>query len=188
MRNKVWIILMVIAMLLIISGTAAAFAQSSAGAILGTVYNDLNGDGVCVGTSEPGLPNMVVEFVNTEAAIQTALQTNENGSYGYTSAGLGTWNVTVKPPQGWQSTAQSTRQVTLTSTQPVASGIDFCITQSTTTPVPTSTPQSGGSGGAVTLPESGATIAPALLVTLVIGLGLLALGAGLFFYSRRASD
>jgi hypothetical protein len=190
MRNKTWIILVLIALMLLITGTAAAFAQSSAGAILGTVYNDQNADGVCVGTGEPGLPGMVVEFVNVEAAIQTALQTNENGSYGYTSAGFGTWNVTVKPAQGWRSTAQSTRQVTLTSTQPVASGVDFCITQDASTSTPTAPPATavpGGSGGAVTLPESGAPIAPALLIAAVLGIGLLAVGAGIFFYSRRAS-
>jgi hypothetical protein len=190
MRNKAWIILVAIILLLVITGTAAAFAQSSGGAILGTVYNDLDANGVCVGTGEPGLTGMVVEFVNTEAAIQTAIQTNENGSYGYTSAGFGTWNVTVKPPQGWRTTAQPTRQVILTSTQPVASGVDFCITQdaSTSTPAaPLATAVPGGSGGAVTLPESGAPIAPALLIATVIGIGLLAIGAGLFFYSRRAS-
>jgi hypothetical protein len=188
MRNKIWIILAVIALMVIITGTAAAFAQSASGAILGTVYNDQNADGVCVGTGEPGLPGMVIEFNNVEAAILTALQTNENGSYGYTAAGFGTWNVTVKPPQGWRSTAQSTRQVALTSTQPVVSGLDFCITQGSSTAAPTATPGSGGSGGAVTLPESGAPIAPALLVGALIGIGLLALGAGLFVYSRRASS
>jgi hypothetical protein len=190
MRNKTWIILLVIALMLVITGTAAAFAQSSGGAILGTVYNDQNADGVCVGTGEPGLPGMVVEFVNQEAAIQTALQTNENGSYGYTAAGFGTWNVTVKPAQGWRSTAQTTRQIALTSTQPVAAGVDFCITQdaSTSTPAaPSATAVPGGSGGAVTLPESGAPIAPALLIATLIGIGLLVIGGGLYFYSRRAS-
>jgi hypothetical protein len=190
MRKKVWIILAVIALMLVITGTAAAFAQSSGGAILGTVYNDQNADGVCVGTGEPGLPGMVVEFVNVEAAIQTALQTNENGSYGYTAAGFGTWNVTVKPAQGWRTTAQPTRQVALTSTQPAAAGVDFCITQDASTSTPAAPPATavpGGSGGAVTLPESGAPIAPALLVAAVIGIGLLAIGAGMFFYSRRAS-
>jgi len=190
MRNKTWIILLVIALMLVITGTAAAFAQSSGGAILGTVYNDQNADGVCVGTGEPGLPGMVVEFVNQEAAIQTALQTNENGSYGYTAAGFGTWNVTVKPAQGWRSTAQTTRQIALTSTQPVAAGVDFCITQDASTSTPAAPPATvvpGGSGGAVTLPESGAPIAPALLIAAVVGIGLLALGGGLYFYSRRAS-
>jgi len=170
MRNKTWIILLVIALMLVITGTAAAFAQSSGGAILGTVYNDQNADGVCVGTGEPG--------------------TNENGSYGYTAAGFGTWNVTVKPAQGWRSTAQTTRQIALTSTQPVAAGVDFCITQDASTSTPAAPPATvvpGGSGGAVTLPESGAPIAPALLIAAVLGIGLLALGGGLYFYSRRAS-
>ena len=191
MRKKVWIILALIVLMLVISGTAAAFAQSSGGAILGTVYNDLNADGVCVGTGEPGLPGMVVEFANVEAAIQTALQTNENGSYGYTAAGFGTWNVTVKPSQGWRSSAQTTRQVALTSTQPVASGVDFCITQDASSGGSEGSGETGGgdtgSSGAVTLPESGAPIAPALLIAVVLGFGLLAVGAGLFFYSRRAS-
>ena len=190
MRKNVWIILAVIALMLLITGTAVAFAQSSGGAILGTVYNDLNADGVCVGTGEPGLPSIVVEFNNVEASILTALQTNENGSYGYTAAGFGTWNITVKPPTGWRSSAQQTRQVVLTSTQPVAAGVDFCITQdsgSGTPAAPPATAVPGGSGGAVTLPESGAPIAPALLIAAVIGIGLLVIGAGLFFFSRRAS-
>ena len=189
MRKNVWIILAVIALMLLITGTAVAFAQSSGGAILGTVYNDLNADGVCVGTGEPGLPSIVVEFNNVEASILTALQTNENGSYGYTAAGFGTWNITVKPPTGWRSSAQQTRQVVLTSTQPVAAGVDFCITQDSgsSTPAPPATAVPGGSGGAVTLPESGAPIAPALLIAAVIGIGLLVIGAGLFFFSRRAS-
>lgn len=187
MRKKVWIISVVVVLMLLITGTAAVFAQTTGGAILGTVYNDLDANGVCVGTGEPGLPGMVVEFANTEAAIQTALQTNENGSYGYTAAGFGTWNVTVKPPSGWRSTAQQTRQVTLTSTQPVAAGLDFCITQGTTSGG-SGGDGSSGSGGAVTLPESGAPISQSLLITMVIGIALLAVGAGLFFYSRRVSS
>lgn len=193
MRNRVLIFSVVIILLLLITGTVAAFAQTSGGAILGSVYNDLDANGVCVGTGEPGLPGIVVEFANTEAAIQTALQTNENGSYGYTAAGFGTWNVTVRTPDGWRSTAQQTRQVVLTSTQPVAAGLDFCITQGSDTGDSGGSDGSDGSdgsgdtNGAVTLPESGAPVAPALLIAMVIGLGLLVVGAGLLVYSRRAS-
>lgn len=179
MWRKIFLSLLAITVVLLISPALSANAQSNNGSIRGIVYNDLNGDGFCVGTGEPGQSGVPVEFVYTGSGVTIPLMSGVDGSYGVVSITLGTWQVTVKPPTGWRVTSQQTREVTLTDTQPTVSGVDFCITQA---------PASGGGTSPPVLPESGAGVAPTLIAASAVGAFLLALGAGLILNSRRATS
>jgi hypothetical protein len=179
MWRKLSLSLLAIALVLIISPALPANAQTNTGSIRGTVYNDLNGDGFCVGTGEPGQSGIPVVFVYTVSGTKLPLMTGVDGSYGIVSITLGTWQVTVTPGTGWTVTSQQTQQVILTDTQPTVSGVDFCITQA---------PASGGGTSPPVLPESGADVAPALIAVSALGAFLLVFGAGFILNSRREID
>ncbi len=182
MWRKIFLCLLALLVLALVAPIAVANAQGSNGSIRGTVYNDLNEDGFCVGTGEPGQPGVPVEFVNQAGGFTIPLMTGQDGSFGVVAIALGTWQVTVKPPSGWRVTSLQTINVTLTDTQPVAGGVDFCIAEGTGTDGGTS----GGTGG-TTLPESGAAVSPSLLIAGVIGAMMLVVGAGFVLHSRKSS-
>ncbi len=196
LKHKARFTSMVLILVLLATSTAVVLAQDAGGTLLGSVFNDQDANGQCVGTGERGMQGVVVTFSNTQAAIQTAMATNQEGSFGYSSAGYGTWNVTIQPPDGWYVSSQDTRQTALTSTQPVVTGLDFCVAQGTNPAVGSGTTKASliaplssktaASGSAMTLPESGAPIAPGLLAAGLAAVGLLALGMVLYIYSRRS--
>jgi hypothetical protein len=179
MWRKLFVAMIAVVVVLLLSPALSADAQTNTGSIRGIVYNDLNGDGFCVGTGEPGQSGVPVEFVFTGSGTTIPLVSGVDGSFGVVSITLGTWDVTVKPGTGWRVTSQQTRQVTLTTTQPTVSGIDFCITQA---------PATGGGTTPPVLPESGADVAPTLIAASALGAFLLVLGSGLVLKGRRAVD
>ena len=178
MKRRISLLVIVITLVLLLTPVIAANAQdNNIGSIRGVVYNDLNADGFCVGSGEPGQSGVPVEFVYTASGTAVPLLTGVDGSFGIVSITLGTWQVTVKPPLGWRVTSEATKTVTLTQTNPQAVGVDFCITQA---------PASGGGSSPPTLPESGASVAPSLLIAAAIGAMLLAAGAGIILKDRRS--
>jgi hypothetical protein len=191
MKHKLSIVLTSTLLMMLIGIAPAVIAQDAGGAILGTVYHDLDGDGACIGTSEPAIEGIVVEFVNVESAIQTALATNEDGSFSYVSAGFGTWNISIRPPAGWIVTGEQSQQIALTPSQPVITNLDFCVTERAATvnvSAPIESAESSVAPTAVTLPESGAPVAPDLLIGGVMGIGFMLIGAGLIAYNRRSQS
>lgn len=165
-----------VVVLLLFFAVASAQAQTTRGSIRGRVYLDVDANGFCVGTTEPALAGIPVQFVSADGQTTVDLQSGSDGSFGLASAGLGTWQVTAKPGTGYRVTSQQTRTVTITEQQPVATGADFCVAQVTTS--------TGGTGGVVVLPESGATVAPGLIWAVAVGLVLL-VGAALLEWRRR---
>jgi hypothetical protein len=97
--------------------------------IRGRVFEDLNSDGVCVGTGEPGLASIPIDFIH-ESNARIVLQTVQDGTYSLGGVALGTWQVIVQPPTGFEATSQESFSVTLTSEQPEVTGIDFCVARS----------------------------------------------------------
>lgn len=191
MKHRLSILVITTVLMMLIGIPPAVLAQDAGGAILGTVFHDLDGDGACVGTSEPAVEGIVVEFVNAESAIQTALATNEDGSFSYVSAGFGTWNVSIRPSAGWIVTAEQSQQIALTPSQPVITNLDFCVTEGTATvnsQAPVEKTNTKVSISAVTLPESGAPVAPQLLIAAFTGIGFMLIGAGLIAYNRRSQS
>jgi hypothetical protein len=174
MLRKVLIIFVVV--LLLVVATTIVYGQTSSGTIAGTVYHDQNADGVCVGTGEPGLAGVPIDFVSDDG-FTISLQSGTDGTYGLVAVGFGRWRVTARPGTGFTVTSQQTIEVILSAEQSVASAVDFCVAQGTV---------STGGGGAVVLPESGAAVSPSLVAVGVFGVLFLALGSMLVYRGRRA--
>jgi hypothetical protein len=170
MSNKVRYGLLLALLLSVIAGTA--IAQETKGSIRGTVYHDLNADGRCVNTGEPGLAGIPIKFVADSTTVY--LESGDDGTYGLVAAGLGTWTVAAEPPSGSYVTSKNPLQTYLGVDQRLVLGVDFCVITS------------GSAPPAVVLPESGATIAPALLVALATGLGFATIGVVSEIRRRRA--
>lgn len=137
-------------------------AQREAGSIRGTVFRDLNNDGLCGGEGEGPLAGVPVRFTSGDETIY--LQSGENGTFGLVAAGLGYWEVAAEPSaaQG-VVTSTSPRGVQLSADDQLAVGVDFCI--GSTRPAQ------------VILPESGAPAMPGLWLFAAVGLLLLVAGA-----------
>jgi hypothetical protein len=177
-------------MLALIVGAAQAYqgepepepgktGSGSRGSIRGTVYEDKNADGKCVGTGEPGLPGVTIEFVSTDGETVVFLGSGDDGTYGLVAAGLGTWTVTAKPPEGWAVTSQNSIEAFLDTDRNLILGVDFCVVRGTGT-------SGTASSGAVVLPESGAAVSPVLIAALISGSSLVFAGAGLEWRRRRS--
>lgn len=160
--------------LLLMSG--AVYAQSDpGGSIRGTIYDDQNADGKCVGTGEPTLTGVSIKFVTADAKNIIYLESGDDGTFGLVAAGLGTWTVTAEPSSGRVVTSQNPISVFLSAEQRLVLNVDYCIAGSGTTPP------------AAVLPESGATVAPGLLAALAAGSSLFAVGVGLEIRRRRTN-
>ena len=173
MRKRLWLTVLLVVLLLVI-GATAVHAQEVKGAIRGTVYHDTNADGVC-SDGDPTLASIPIDFA-PDGGQTISLITGADGTYGLASVTLATWRVTVKPPSGWVATSQSTIVVVLSTEQSVAENVNFCLAQSTTgtTPPPT-------------LPESGASAPPIILIAATLGIVLLVAGTGLIVRDMRAT-
>jgi VCBS repeat-containing protein len=96
----------------------------STGEIHGTLFNDVNGNGVRDPAGEPGLANRVVYLdQNLNGQLdpgELSTTTAADGTYAFTNLPLGTYNVAEVLPAGWQQSApaSATRTVTLTDVQP----------------------------------------------------------------------
>ena len=152
------------------------YAQEEVGSISGTVFRDINANGACVNEGEPRVAaNIPIELVQDDIGEIDAITTAADGTYTFPTDDLGLWRVTVVPGQGWRVTSQQTLEVVLTDDNPDPINIDFCIIE---------IDQPAGGGG-TTLPESGAPIAPTLLVAAAIGFLLIAAGALLLLFNRK---
>jgi hypothetical protein len=184
MIRRVVIGLLAALILLSLVGVIGASAQTS-GTIRGTVFDDLNSDGACVGTGEPGLAGIPIEFVH-ESNARIVVQSTSNGTYSLVGVGFGTWQVTVEPGSGFVATSQQSFSVTLSSDDPEVTGIDFCVGRVTVTPTATSAPTATPTVASSLMPESGAGAPPTLLIVGAIGIALFVLGAGIEAWRRRA--
>ncbi|MGH2536274.1 MAG: hypothetical protein ACRDHL_02650 [Candidatus Promineifilaceae bacterium] len=164
---------------LIFAGVAEAGTgrqEELRGSIRGTVYEDRNADGACVGSGEPVMAGVNIEFSSGDGSTTVFLQSGLDGTYGLASVGLGTWLVTARPDAGLRVTSENPRQVVLTSEQALAEGVDFCIARG-----------SAPAGTGTLLPESGAGLAPTLALGVLAGLALISAGALLRLRQRRSS-
>jgi hypothetical protein len=181
MRQKMWITMVLVVLLLVVS-VAAVQAQSN-GAIRGTIYNDTNVDGVC-GVGDPTISGVPVSFTH-EGGHTITLTSGTDGTYGLAGVSVGVWNVAAQPLQGWTTTSASPIAVTLTAENNAAGGINFCLAQVEATqpiaPTPTPAPPA-------TLPESGGESPSMLMVAVVAGALLLMVGTALIIRERRATS
>ena len=186
MIRRAFIGLLAALVLLSLIGVVGAGAQTDSGTIRGTVFEDLNSDGACVGTGEPGLAGIPIEFIH-ESNARIVVQSTSNGTYSLVGVGFGTWQVNVQPGSGFVATSQQSFSVSLTSEQPEVTGIDFCVGRVTVTPTATAAPTATPTAASSLMPESGAGAPPTLLIVGAIGIALFALGAGIEAWRRRAA-
>lgn len=171
------------------------------GSIRGTVYEDRNGDGQCSGTDDPIIAGIPVEFVSNDGQVTLYLQSGENGTYGLVAAGLGTWTVTVRPPENYVVTSAASHQVLIDAENRVATGVDFCVRERATGPGPGGPGHPGGPKPhhPVVLPESGAPAettaqvsneqpAAFLLVAALVGVMLIFAGGVVTLRERRKNS
>lgn len=157
MKKYAWIIPVTVMALIV--GTLNVLAQGNRGNISGRVYNDLDGNGVCVDTGEPGVGDIPVLSLSTQGN-QMAVTTLSDGNYQLTTVAFGTWTVRVQPGANWRVTSQREYQVVVNEENRETTGIDFCITQQQSVP-----------------PDGGAPIAQPLAIAALVGFGLLTAGA-----------
>lgn len=176
MRRIIWVISLIIFLFAVFLVPNNMRAQEEAGSISGTVFRDINANGVCVNEGEPRVAaNIPIELVQDDEGEIDRISTSVDGFYIYNTDTLGLWRVTVIPGQGWRVTSQQTLDVVLTEVNPDPTNIDFCITEV----------GQPAEGGGTTLPESGVPIAPTILAAAAIGFILIAAGAVLLLFNHR---
>jgi hypothetical protein len=163
-----------------VPSTNQSAASGGHGSIQGRVYQDVNGDGVCVESGVDGeepVPNIDVEFISSDEQTVITLYTGPDGRYGLAAAGFSYWSVTAKPGPEWSTTSEKTLHVPIYEDSRSATGIDFCIE-----PVQTVT---------TFLPASGRDVsrsANLLKLSFVAGLTLVAVGFGLYWRQSKKTS
>lgn len=155
--------------LLLVVGTVQA-QDSDTGYITGAVYQDVNGDGLCVDTGVTGenpVEGVTIEFASSDEATVVTLTTADNGTYGLAAAGESYWRVTAKPDAAkYIVTSENPLYAPVFPDTGLAqTGYNFCLSQ--------------GTNAVIILPESGAAAAGnngLVWVTAVIGLALIGVG------------
>ena len=186
-------------LILVLMGSGLAQAQETSndgevrGSIRGTVTEDRNGDGRCDGAEDAAVVGIPIEFTSTDGQHILFLQSGDDGTYGLVAAGLGTWTVTVRPPENYVATSNPVRQVTLTAEQGLVTGVDYCVRQRGVPGGPMGGPGHGGPmrppgphHPPVLLPESGAAGMSGSTGLWIAGLvGVLFVGVGLVLSGRN---
>jgi YD repeat-containing protein len=91
------------------------------GLLAGTVYDDLNGDGV-LGAGDPGLAGWTVDLLDASNHVVATVKTDANGDYALTQVPPGSYTIAVVPQTGYVETepaSPGTYAVTVTAGQSV---------------------------------------------------------------------
>lgn len=160
--------------------------------IRGSVYIDLNSDGICVNSGVEGevaVGNINIDFTSSAGEKLATLQSGDNGTYGFADVGDSYWEVKVDPDNTWVVTSQNPLFVPISNDTPVQTGVDFCVQKADTYNRPP-VDEAGSGAGAVLLPEAGSAQpegSTALLFVAISGMGLILLGAGLKLRERAVA-
>jgi len=163
---------LLIALSLLLTLAVGLVQAQNNGSIRGTLYQDVNGDGRC-GPSDPVLAGIPIRFASEDGLTTVFLQSGDNGTYGLVAAGYSNWRVSAEPPAPWVVTSARTVVASITAEQPLALNVNFCIADSSKTPIRRA------------LPVSGAPIAPSVLGVVLFGISLMVSGLGLEWRRRR---
>jgi uncharacterized protein (DUF2141 family) len=88
------------------------FGYRGIGTILGTVFDDRDGDGAQDG-GEPGIGGVTITLLQGSSTISSTM-TTVNGSYGFAPLFLGDYTVRETDPEGYASTTPNEVSVSLT--------------------------------------------------------------------------
>lgn len=146
------------------------------GTIQGAVYEDVNGDGRCVGTGVEGenpVEGVDIEFVSSDQETIITLYSGPEGIYGLYAAGFSYWGVSARPNADWVVTSEETLYVPVYEDSLAQTGVNFCV-------------QKASQARQRVLPNSGAPALPLSSVAFV-GIFLIVLGLGLHFKKQASS-
>ncbi len=94
-------------------GAATAnFGDQQIGSVSGTVYNDLNGNGL-LDSGEPGLGGVSVTLIDNAGTVIATQLTASNGSYLFMGVTPGRYTVSETDPAGFTSTTPNSQPVTV---------------------------------------------------------------------------
>ena len=147
------------------------------GTIQGVVYQDVNGDGRCVGTGIAGegpVPNINIEFVSSDEKTVITLYSGPDGIYGLAAAGQSYWAVTAKPSADWIVTSSPTLYAPIFEDSQAQTDVNFCVMKA-----------SGNARVRAVLPQAGRAASPALSVAAIAGLSLVLTGLFLSWREKR---
>lgn len=125
--KKTITISLTIMLLLVVMVSAVSAAN---GTIRGSVYRDVNGDGLCVDTGVPGeepVPGITLEFVSEDEQHTIHLYTGGDGMYGLAAAGFSNWRVTATPNSDWVVTSQNPIYAYINHEKVAATDVNFCV-------------------------------------------------------------
>ncbi|OQX23245.1 MAG: hypothetical protein BWK80_27000, partial [Desulfobacteraceae bacterium IS3] len=90
----------------------ADFGDYTAGTVRGTVFNDVNKDGV-QNAGETGIPNVAVELLDSDGNVIDETTSNPDGSYTFGNVVPGDYTVRESDPDGFTSTTPNSVPVTV---------------------------------------------------------------------------
>ena len=107
--------------------TGLNFGNFSSGTFTGTVYNDLNGDGIHEPT-EPALKGWTIDLLNQAGTFVATTTSNAAGQYTFTDVSAGVYTIEEIVQSGWVITEPTNPPGTYTETAQsgsTVSGLDF---------------------------------------------------------------
>lgn len=127
-----------------------------AGAISGTIWNDVNEDGEIAGTGEGRIEGVTVELINEDGDVVATVTTDDQGNYSFTEVAPGEYTIRVVAPEGYDQTSDPVRgtaepglEVTVTVEEgETTTAQDFGFVETPETPVEPE-PQPGSVTGTV---------------------------------------
>lgn len=160
---------------LMVGGLQAQEPGQPRGTIMGVIYEDINGDGKCVGTGVAGevpVADVNVDFVSSDEKTVLTMYSSPDGAFGLYAAGYSYWRLTAKPTADWVVTSQNPIYAPVDAQNPAVSGLFFCVQKA--------------SKARVVLPASGGPVgAGVVAATAVAGLSLVLSGAALEIRRRK---
>lgn len=160
-------------------GVTAVSAQTEdqrRGTIQGRVYEDVNGDGVCVDSGVEGenpLPDVNVRMTSSDEETVITHYSGPEGIYGLAAAGYSHWRIEVLPSEEWVVTSEPVLYAPIYEDSLAKTDAHFCL-------------QKAGTIRAKTiLPQSGASANHGLTYAFIAGLAFILAGLGLAV-SKRA--
>lgn len=179
MKKTVFTALLLIILLSIAIGGAQA-QDVDRGTIQGLVYEDVDGDGLCVNTGVKGeepVEGIDIEFVSSDEKTIITLYSGPEGIYGLFAAGQSYWRVTAKPNADWVVTSENPLWAPLSDGEDVVVGVNFCVQKA----------NAAGTSATVILPVSGGSQNNLTSIAAVMGSLFVLAGFGLE-YRRRLTN
>lgn len=165
--------LLLILLLSLLIGVAQAQEEGDPrGTIQGVIYEDVNGDGLCVNTGiaeEGPVEGVDIRFTSSDGETILTLQSGPDGIYGMFAAGYSNWRVEVQPGTDWVVSSENPIYAPIYEDSLVQTDVNFCVQKTAT--------------ATIFLPQSGSAAWPALMIAAILGIGLIA--AGLAYEWRR---